>query len=173
MNSRRVTIFQQAQSLMLVAVLAAIAGCGFHLRGDYGLSESVSPLVVVGLDPFDGFYAQLEDALVLGGAEVTGDTTTAKTWLEIHSHRTNRLVTAVNEKGKASEYELVRLVDFSLKAEPSGEVLVPRQTVEARRLFRDPEGVGFGKQAAVLDINRELGEEVAATIARIVSLSVR
>lgn len=173
MINRRMTLIQQVQGLLLVAILILSAGCGFHLRGDYGFAETVSPVAVVGLDPFDNFYGQLEDALNLGGAEITGDTTKAKTWLQIHSQRTDRLVTAVNEQGKASEYELVRVVEFSLKAEPGGEILVPRQSVEARRLFRDPEGVGFGKQATVLDIQRQLNEQVAATIARVISLSVR
>lgn len=173
MDRRWIVFLRQTRGFALVILLAVTAGCGFQLRGDYGLSEKASPIVVVGLDPFNNFYGQLRDALELGGGEVTGDATTARTWLEIHSQRTDRLVTAVNEQGKASEYELVRIIQFSLKTEPDGEVLVPRQTVEARRLFRDPEGVGFGKQAVVLDINRQLGEEVATTIARIISLTVR
>lgn len=157
----------------LLVMLLILAGCGFHLRGDYGLSERLSPMTIVGLDAFDTFYRQLGDVLVLSGVELTEDAAAARTELRIIDQKTDRLVTAVDEKGKASEYELIRTVTFSLKDHASGEELVSSRQVEAGRVFRDPAGVGFGKQGTVLEIRRQLDERIASSIARIIAMSIR
>lgn len=157
----------------LVLVSLLLTGCGFHLRGDYGLSERLNPMVIVGVDAFSPFYRELKNLFELSGVVLTEDPESARTLLRIEDESTDRLVTAVDDRGKASEYEMIRGVTFSLRDAASGEKLVSSHTVKAGRVFSDPAGVGFGKQATVSEIRRQLDEEIANSMARIIAMALR
>lgn len=161
--------------LVFASLTAAlqIGGCGFHLRGDHALPARISPVLVQGIDRFSSFYRKLADALDASGVAVTADAGAAATVLQLQGFKGDQFVTAVDDQGKASEYDLILASGFMLRDRVSGVELVPLQGVEARRLFTQQGGTGFGKTLEREEIVTQLEEQMADDIVRAISARLR
>jgi LPS-assembly lipoprotein len=156
-----------------VAVALLAGGCGFHLRGDYALPDRISPVRVTGVDRFSGLYRQLERAFRSSGVAVTRDTQSARAVLELSGYTGGRFVTALDDEGKAAEYELSRQVGFVLKDRATQNVLVPYRQLDSERLYSLEPDTGFGKTLERREIEDELDAELVDRILLAISLGLR
>lgn len=142
--------------LMLLA-----AGCGFKLRGSYGISEVMQPLY---LQASGDFGRVLESNLATGGVELADSPANAASVLEVRSAQDDRRTLAIDEEGRVDEYEVVFRVTWRLaagEARSDDEPLIGETEYGAGRSFVfDPES-----RLAADDEEEVLIEELHADLA--------
>jgi len=132
---------------LLVAV-SAVAGCGFHPRGEESLQlpARLSPMQITGIGTSDPLYRELRAALEDAGVTVTPSRETAQSFLVLSDREARRRVLAVNSLGKAIEYEIVEEVTFEL-LDRERNVLLPEFRAAREGSYTDPTGDPLGKAA--------------------------
>ena len=159
--------------MLALAMVLALNGCGFHLRGDYALPERVSPLRISGMSRFSEFHRRLAQRLEASGVSVAGDSGDARTVLELRDYGGDQFVTALDDDGKAAEYELSRAVSFSLRDAATRELLIPWRRLEDRRLYSFVPDSGFGKAMEREEIIDQLDRAMVENILRVLDLQLR
>jgi len=131
---------------LMVFSLTLLAGCGFHLRTEESLtlSPALSPMQISGIPTSDPLYSGLSSALREAGVSVADSAATAQTFLVLSGRENRRRVLAVNEAGKAIEYEMVEAVTFSL-LDRDRNVILPEYRVVNTGSYTDPTGDPLGK----------------------------
>ncbi len=156
----------------LIFAVNLISGCGFHLRGDHALPETISPVQITGIDRFSSMHRALRFALMDNGIEVA-DGPEARTQLVLRGYRGSQFVTALDQEGKAAEYELSRTLTFTLRDKATGRELIPPREIERRALFTDEPQAGFGITLQRKEINAQLDEQLVDDILTTISLKMR
>ena len=159
-------------AVVLISAVNLLAGCGFHLRGDHALPETISPVQITGIDRFSKMHRTLRYALLDNGIQVA-DGSEARTQLILRGYRGSQFVTALDQEGKAAEYELSRTVTFSLRDKATGRELIPPREIERRALFADEPLAGFGITLQRQEINAQLDEQLVDDILTTISLKMR
>lgn len=131
---------------MLLLAIAAIAGCGFHLRGEESLKlpARLSPMHLSGIRSDDPLRGELTAALGEAGVTVTPSREAAQSFLVLSGRENRRRVLAVNAQGRAIEYEMVEAVTFEL-LDRERNVLLSEFPVSSENRYTDPVGDPLGK----------------------------
>ena len=158
--------------MFVLAAFLLLSGCGFHLRGDHALPERISPVQITGIDRFSDFHRRLRHALMDNGIAVA-DGPEAETRLALRGYRSRQFVTALDERGKAAEYEISRAVTFVLTEKAGGRVLVPEREFERRGLYAEEPLTGFGIILEREEIIAQLEEQLVDDILTAISLKLR
>ena len=117
--------------LLVIALAALTAGCGFQLRGSGGDLEPLSPLFV--RDAADAALAPtLIEALRASGARLSPSAAEARTVLVLEQEQQTKRLSVVGDQGQALEYELNYRIRFRVE-DGSGETLLEPQTVGLSR----------------------------------------
>ncbi len=108
-----------------------ISGCGFHLRGNIPLSET---LLLVAVESSDSTLRQeMIEALEGAGASVVDDAAAARSVLKLHDINYERKVRTLDTRGKVNGYRLV----YSVKYTVTGQDGVELRKSTPLRLERD------------------------------------
>jgi LPS-assembly lipoprotein len=144
--------------LLVFAWAAAVAGCGFHLRGGVDVPPGLSPVFVRG----GGLVARsVETRLVGSGVSVTANAASAGLLLEILSEAPGSRVVAVDLDGKALAYMLTYRVRFAATT-GTGEPLVEPQQLTLDRTFDDnPDVSVLGKQQELDIVYSDMADDAA------------
>ncbi|MDH3692993.1 MAG: LPS assembly lipoprotein LptE [Gammaproteobacteria bacterium] len=118
--------------VVLLATLALMQACGFHLRGKVDLPERLTSFHVDGKDP--DLVAELQDALEFSGAEIVDGDAGATAVLELTDIAFLREVRSVDERGLATSYNLRYRVRFKIE-ENNGEELLKETTITLSRFL--------------------------------------
>lgn len=131
--------------LMLLS-MSLLGGCGFHLRGEDSLKlpASLSPMRITGLSTSDPLYGALRGALAEAGVGTTDSDAAAQSFLVLSGREDRRRVLALNEAGKAIEFEMVEAVTFSL-LDRERNVLLANYRIVNENSYTDPTGDPLGK----------------------------
>lgn len=134
-------------TLLLMLLLTLLVSCGFHLRGSQSLPAKLAPLYLEKDSMSLSMYRELRAALRSVEGQLTEDPTLAASTLKVVSERRVRNVTSVDSAGRAREYDLRYIVDFSLSA--GSEVLIERDSIELNRtlLFNPDTVLGVAEEA--------------------------
>jgi len=131
---------------VIVAVLAlAVAGCGFHLRGEASYTFST---IIVNAPGAPALAAELRRALdATGSAKVVDDAKNAQVILDIPLVVDDKEVLSLSGAGSVQEYLLVKRVGFRLHDAEGGEWLPPGE-ISLRRsyTFNESEVLARGTQ---------------------------
>jgi LPS-assembly lipoprotein len=122
---------------LLLAMLALLLlnGCGFQLRDQANLPQSVLPIYIQGPDRYDIFRVEMTRTLRANGIEVVEEQGEAAAVLRIRNHRLDsRVLSVKSDTGKAAEYELHNYMHFDL-VDPVGNELVAPQKVSITRTY--------------------------------------
>ena len=156
----------RTMTLLLALLLATLAGCGFHLRGQGpALAGLPSPLAVTGLSPFAPLMRELREQLKLATVTVVDEPAQAAATLALSGARSDTRLLSVNSRNKAVEYVLEQSVDFTLLG-ADGTPILPRQTVEIRRIQYRPEGAILGSDNETELLREEMNRELVAQLLR-------
>lgn len=122
--------------IVLSALIFTVTACGFHLRGQIDVPESIS-VIAVQTDDKD-LYRVLVEALDFSGVTVVQSSADAKALLDLHRVEFERKVRTIDDRGKVTGYNLIYRVFFKVIS-ASGENL-RQSAVVARRDFNfDPD----------------------------------
>lgn len=151
--------------LRLAAVLCCVAllsACGFQLRGSGAISPLLEQTFVSGGDNRELFY-ELESALYAAGARVVSSAEGASAVLTLERQRFERRVISVDTQGRAAEYELALLVEYSLR-DRAGSRLADRERLSVIRDYSfDPDSVlakDDEEQALKTDMARQAAQQI-------------
>lgn len=154
--------------LLLILTLSA---CGFQLRKEFALTESLSPIRITVADSFSPLQRNLEQVLRSGGARIADESGAAASLLNVPVNQTRLAPLIVGQTGRVQEYVLFHTVEFEL-LDAQGKRLVERQRIELQRefLFDSVGAVGAPGEQEV--IQRELELEVVQAMLRRISAAL-
>ena len=148
--------------VLAAAACAALAGCGFQLRGSANFAFDS---IYVGAPPGLPFTIELKRALAgAGSAKVFDEPTGAQVVLEISDLGDDKAVLSLSPGGRAREFLLTKRVVFRLRG-ADGAVWLPQDEITIRRsyLYDDTE-----RLAREIQEQRLLAEMQTDAIAQIV-----
>jgi len=127
--------------LFITSISSLLSACGWRLRGGVDLPPVMAKTYIQGVAPFSELGVQLKNTLNSADAKVVSDAKQATASLIIMGNELTRRVLALDNSGRASEYELNYVLRFKVLGE-NGRELVPAQSVTATRdyLF-DPDAI--------------------------------
>jgi LPS-assembly lipoprotein len=118
--------------VLCTVALAALAGCGFQLRGT---ATYAFESIYVGAPPALPFTVELKRALAGAGAAQVRDTPqAAQVVLDITNISDDKTVLSLSPGGRAREFALTKRVQFSLR-DAAGNVWLPLDEIVIRRTY--------------------------------------
>lgn len=154
------------RTLLLALPPLALSACGFRLQGSRPLPEPLRRVFLESEQPYSAEEPAIEAALRTRlrrrGADVTGSAASADSVLTLSNIRQRSEVLSVSTQGRAIEFEIQVEVTFSL-ADDKG-VLVPPQTLSARRALSFPTEQILPKEAEEARLAEFLQDELAERI---------
>ncbi len=153
----------RAAVTLLVWLVAASGGCGFHLRS-WDVGSSIDS-VHVAANARNPMQAPLQRALQQAGVTLVDRAGDASVVVELLDSRQERRSISVSGQARAAEYESTLGVRFRI-ADAAGGELVPAQWLERVRVFRvDRDNlVGSSEEQALLE--REMRSDLVQQILR-------
>jgi len=138
--------------LVVVVLAAAMAACGFQLRGwEAGAGSQVSSAYVMS-DGRNLMEVPLRDGLRQAGVAEAATPEQAELVVRLMDARSERRSATVGEQARVAEYETTIAVRYQI-TDAQGRVLVPAQWLERSRVFRiDRENVvGSREEESLLE----------------------
>jgi len=156
---------------VLVSVLA-LAGCGFHPRGELVLPPSLGPVRVVSTDPYSPLADNLSRALTRAGATPAVATDTKVVTLSIVSDTLTVTPLSVTAFAQITEFNMVYTVKFSFTTADGTDISALQQVTLQRDYTYDvTHALGAAQEQDTL--RQELQRDMADTIMRRISISLR
>jgi len=152
------------RALACLAVLAPLAGCGFHLRGQAPLPAVAATPYVEASDRFTPLYAALDRRLRDAGAEPAASASVASVVIRLHQDRTGRELLSVTADNKPGEFEVFYAAEFSVTQ--GAAELIPRNQVRLTRDYGFDEAAVLAKQHEEASLRVALAGEIADLILR-------
>ena len=161
MMGRRVA--RAAPVLLLVIIAVVVSACGFRPRGHLELPADFREVYVQGSDPIRD---ELEFFLTGGGANLTENRDDADAVIKVSSESFNRRVSAVDPfTGKEREFEIVYVVEFSVRLKDKTMLVAP-QSIKMRRSYIFDETAAIGSNREERIIREEMRRDAALSIVR-------
>jgi LPS-assembly lipoprotein len=151
-------------AVLVLASVALLAGCGFHLQGAVALPEGVRSVYLAVPDPFSPFATELQDAVSRAGATRAASASAADTVIRVTRDRTGRRVLSVSARNTPQEYEVFYTVEYSV--DRAGKEAVPTQTLELTRSYSFEESQLLAKQHEEDLLRDEMARELSALVLR-------
>ena len=139
-DERRVTrnTFRVLSLALVTSVLLLLSGCGFHLRGQVELPESLSSIYIEGGLPNSPMREILRQKLFSSGVNVFSQKSDAKAYLIILKDETLRKEVSWNSAGQPNEYELNYHLTYKLEND-QGKIFVAEQSLKQQSTYQhDP-----------------------------------
>ncbi len=155
-------------SLILVALAALLAGCGFHLRGQRA-AAGVEDLGALHVRASAALVEALRSEVAGSGGRLVEDAGEADVRIVVAGEAFSRRVLSVDpQSGKASEYQLRYRLSFAASGR-DGRSIVASEPLELARDFVFDRGALIGKGREEGRLREELRREAARRILRRVS----
>ena len=149
--------------LAVVALAAALASCGFHLRGAATFNFDTVYVNASGSPPMG---VALRRALAgSGSARVIEDPKTAQVIVDIPSVVDDKEVLSLSTSGAVREYQLVKRVTFRIH-DPDGNDWLPAGEISVRRAYTFTESEVLARDAQEQRLLREMQQDVVLQLVR-------
>jgi len=146
----------------LIALLLALNGCGFQLRGVTDLPPELSPILVSATGS-SRIRPALRRMLSASGAALTQDPAQAGSRIRILEEIEDDRVAAVDSQGKVIATELIYRVRFDAR-DGAGNALVAAQNIVLAREYVNPEIEVIGKTEEAQLIRQDMVDDMADRI---------
>jgi len=117
-NRKQQSVRRGLQALLawtlLLGLLSAIAGCGFHPRGSSALPSAMAVTWIKSGQPYGSLADDFSEALRVHGGVVTRERGEATAILHILSNKIEKRILSVNTVGKVLEFETLQTIRFSV-----------------------------------------------------------
>ncbi len=147
--------FRLSIGILVVLLLTALQGCGFHLRGAAELPSSISPIYLSGVAEHDPLRREFRQAFGAANVQLITDQSKASSLLKISKQRQDRRVLSVDSRGKAVEFEIHHALNFEL-LNLDGTSLMKNQSVGSQRAYENSETGILGKNQEESLLRRDL-----------------
>jgi LPS-assembly lipoprotein len=117
--------------LLPLALLVALAACGFQLQGVTSTPEAMQRTYISTTDQFSPFYRQLRQTLQASGVEVIDSPADATATLTILDDFTDQRVLSVSARNVPTEFEVFYTVRYTITSGESS-LLDPQELTLTR-----------------------------------------
>jgi len=154
-NRRQTGIRGALQTLLawalLLGLLSAVAGCGFHPRGSSALPSEMAVTFIKSGQPYGSLVDDFSAALQAQGGQVTTLRSEATAILHIVSNLIEKRVLSVDTAGKVLEYEIQQTISFSVETSEKLP-LVEQQEVSLARdyIFSSAEALSTEREDKII-----------------------
>ena len=148
----------------VLAMLALVAGCGFHLRGSTPLPPALAKPYLEAPDRYTPLFAALNQQLRAAGVTLAADPAQASAVIRLHLDETGRELLSVSAQNRPGEYEVYYRAEFSVTA--GEQELIARQHVELTRDYGYDETAVLAKEHEEQSLRAALADEIASLILR-------
>lgn len=158
------------RSLRLAAALAlvsALAGCGFQLRGDAPMGIQSIHVSTVGASPV---ATEVRRRLSGGATRLSPTLKDAEAHLRINAETPEKSILTLTGAGRVYEYQLRLRVDYQV-ADAAGKALVEPTQIELRRNLTYSETAPLAKEAEEAQLFTDMRQEAAAVILRRIAVA--
>lgn len=157
---------RHGRSLAFVLLTLTLSACGFHLRGQWALPDFLQPLALslpAGNPPLE---QELRDGLQqLGTSPAAGGYR-----LVIQPEAVERQTAIVDNRAKASEYQLTYLLRWSLTREADKSTALDERVIRIRRSYQYDTTAVVGKATEETTLISEMRREAVQTLLRQLTL---
>ncbi|MDR1463149.1 MAG: LPS assembly lipoprotein LptE [Azoarcus sp.] len=144
--------------------LAALVGCGFHIRGPQALAFAT---IHIGVEPYSSLGVALRRHIALSGTTtVEEDAARAEVRLQILTNERTREILSLTAAGKVREYELGQRIRFRLIGRSDDDELIPPTNITARREYTFSDEQVLGKEQEEALLYRDMEDDLVRQIAR-------
>ena len=148
---------------VVAATLAgAIAGCGFHLRGDVTYAFST---LYINAPPNTPFATDLKRALAGGSTALVDSAAAAQAILDLSQITDDKQVLSLSGGGRAREYLLTKRLTFSLH-DAAGRDWLPAAEVVVRRSYTFNESEVLAREAEETKLLKEMQSDAVQQVVR-------
>lgn len=146
----------------IVALAGAIAGCGFHLRGDVTYPFST---LFINSPPNVPFTFELKRALAGGGPTLVDSAAAAQVIFDVSNVTDDKQVLSLSGGGRAREYLLTKRVTFALH-DAAGKDWLPAAEIVIRRSFTFSESEVLAREAEEAKLYKEMQTDAVQQVVR-------
>jgi len=161
---------KQRSYIYLMIFLASLLGsCGFHLRGDYLLSDELQTLYVSSSDVHGELTRLVKQHLSRNQVKVLKYKNAQTPELRILSDKLDRRTLSVFQNGQVAEYELIYAVHYQLRfGSKNGEPIEEPQDFrfELNRDYQDDPNLALAKSRELSLLLSEMRKSAADKILR-------
>ena len=161
---------KQRSSIFLVIFLTSLlSSCGFHLRGDYLLSDELQTLYVSSSDVHGELTRLLKRHLTRNQVKVLQSRSANNPELRIVSDKLDRRTLSVFQNGQVAEYELIYSVHYQLlfSSQEGEPIRAPQDfTFELNRDYQDDPNLALAKSRELSLLLSEMRKSAADKILR-------
>ena len=152
----------RARLLVALALSCALAGCGFHPRGDVTYAF---PAVYVSAPATSPIARELKRALEGGGTTVADTAAAAPVTLYITAVADDKTVLSLTGGGRVQEYQLTKRVTFALR-DAAGQDWLPAAEIVIRRSYSFNESEVLARESEEARLLKEMQTDAVQQILR-------
>ncbi len=152
------------RAALALVLCAAVAACGFQLRGAYELPPVLDRIYISTADRYTEFHRALVAELLRQGLEVTEDPADATAVLDIARDETGRRVLSVSARNVPREFEVWYAVAYSVRG--IERTLLERQSITLARDYTWQETEVLGKEREEAILRAALVEDLVRQVLR-------
>lgn len=161
---------KQRRHIYLIILLASwLGGCGFHLRGDYLLSDELQTLYVSSSDVHGELTRLVKQHLSRNQVNILKLKNAQAPELRIMSDKLDRRTLSVFQNGQVAEYELIYTVAYQLRfaAKEGQSIEEPLDfRFELNRDYQDDPNLALAKSRELSLLLSEMRQSAADKILR-------
>ncbi len=165
----RSTSKQKSRIFLVILLTSLLGGCGFHLRGDYLLSDELQTLYVSSSDVHGELTRLVKQHLSRNQVKVLKYKKAQIPELRIMSDKLDRRTLSVFQNGQVAEYELIYSVHYQLHfGSVNGEPIDEPQDFrfELNRDYQDDPNSALAKSRELSLLLSEMRKSAADKILR-------
>jgi LPS-assembly lipoprotein len=150
------------RALVAAAAALAVAGCGFHLRGNVAYAFTT---LYVNAPPTLPITGELKRALEGGGTRLVETADAAQTILDLSGVADDKQVLSLSGGGRVREFQLTKRVTIALH-DASGRDWLPAAEIVVRRAYTYNESEVLAREAQESRLLKEMQTDAVQQIVR-------
>ncbi len=150
--------------VLLLLLIQACSGNGFHLRKSVELTPQFSSTYLKGLSSKNEFSKTFTDALTEAGGSVVESSDQSKVVVNFSRFEEGRRVIAYTSDRRAREYLVFLKVEYSIQNNNNKSVSVPKHRLNIDRSYLYDPDFALGKSEEEKRVKQTLYEEVTRLI---------
>jgi LPS-assembly lipoprotein len=161
-EDRAHSVRSRVARLLTTLTMAAMAGCGFHLRGDVHYAFTT---LYVNAPPASPIATELKRVLEGYGTTLTETPAAAQVTLDISNIADDKQVLSLSGGGRVREYALIKRVTFAIH-DSNGHDWLPAGEIVIRRSYSFNESEVLAREAQEARLLKEMQTDAVQQIVR-------
>ncbi len=154
------------KNIIVIMLSLNLITCGFHLRGNIELPQSLQILHLSGTDSSSLFIQETRKVLLRNGITVVNSASEANyTLFILNESADKRIIALANNFRDAAEFELIIEIEAEVLDREGYRIMMP-QRISARRIFTNDENQTRAKEREEAQLLQEIRRDIVQQLLR-------